>query len=511
MQPLRSIRAALLALALAPSITALPVAAADNATLSIAAPWEIGSTDPATDGFIFLRMGVMETLVDVNPKGDLAPGLATQWSADETGLTWRFEIRKATFHDGSEVTAQAAASALKRAAGKPGPLGKAPVKSIEADGNAVVITLDKPFAALPAMLAHYANVIAAPTSFDASGKAVAAIGSGPFMVKEIKPPQSMSTQKFDKYWGKVASLPGARYMASSRSETRALLAESGDADLVFTLDPAGFKRLGQVDEVMTSAVPIPRVMLIKVNSAHPMLNDKRIRHALSLGIDRAGIAAGIARFPDAGATQMFPPAVANWHDPALPALGFNPEQAKEALMALGWTMGSNGILEKDGKPFSLTMRTFPDRPELPLVAAALQDQWRQIGIELKVSVSNYSEIPAGHQDNSLELALFARNYGGTADPIGSVLGDFGNGGGDWGAMNWDAPETTAALEQVAANGDAAVRAPLIAQVAKTLHDELPLIPVLWYQHTVAHTKKVGNVQIDPLERSYRLNYMSWEK
>ena len=32
--------------------------------IKVAAPWEVSSTDPATDGYIFLRMGILETLVN---------------------------------------------------------------------------------------------------------------------------------------------------------------------------------------------------------------------------------------------------------------------------------------------------------------------------------------------------------------------------------------------------------------------------------------------------------------
>ena len=38
---------------------------ADTRTdIKVAAPWEVSSTDPATDGYIFLRMGILETLVN---------------------------------------------------------------------------------------------------------------------------------------------------------------------------------------------------------------------------------------------------------------------------------------------------------------------------------------------------------------------------------------------------------------------------------------------------------------
>jgi len=137
--------------------------------------------------------------------------------------------------------------------------------------------------------------------------------------------------------------------------------------------------------------------------------------------------------------------------------------------------------------------------------------WKEIGIELEVSVANYSEIPAGHQDGTLHVALYARNYGLTPDPVGTALQDFGKGGGDWGAMGWDKPEIAEALERVAATSDDAARAADIALVAKAIHEDLPLIPVVWYQHTVSIAKGLNGVVIDPLQRSYGLSKVSWEE
>ena len=478
--------------------------------VKVAAPWEISGTDPATDGYIFLRMGVMETLIDTDENGALTAGLATDWNSSQDGLAWTFKLRQAAFHDGSPLTADAVVSALTRAISQPGPLSKAPIDSVAAVDGGVQINLKSAYAILPAILAHSSAIISSPASFDSEGKAQQAIGTGPFKVDEIAVPQSMKLSRFDDYWGEAAAMSSASYLATKRAETRALMAESGDADLVFTLDPSGYKQLTGSDGVDTVAVAIPRVMLLKVNTTHPML-DAKSRQALSLAIDREGIAAGIIRFPDAAATQLFPPALDQWHDQSLAPLAYDPDAASTMLAEAGWVPGDDGVLTKDGERFSLTVRTFPDRPELPLVAAAIQDQWRAIGVELEVSVSNFSEIPAGHQDGTLELALFARNYGATADPTGTVQGDFSNGGADWGAMNWDAPDVTEALGKIAANGDTAVRNPLIQEVVTDIHEALPLIPVLWYQHTVALAKDLEGVVVDPLERSYGLQKLTRAK
>ena len=491
-------------------VTWQTASAAEKTTLKISSPWEIVSFDPSVSGFAFYRLGVMETLVDASVEGVLQPGLATDWEMSDEGMSWRFSMREGVkFHDGSLLSADIAATSLSRSKSQPGMLENAPITAIEADQNSVVITLDQPFAALPALLTHNSTVIAAPTSINADGAYIDAIGTGPFAVDTFTPPQSVDVKRFADYWGDKAKLEKVSYLAAGRAETRALLAESGDADLVFSLDPSGFARLASIDSVETKSVPIPRVVALKLNAGHELLEDARARRALSLAIDRVGIATAITRFPEAGATQLFPPALDKWHDDKLKPLSQDVDAAKALLAELGFVADDDGILSRDGVRFSLQLRTFPDRPELPLIAAALQDQWRAIGVELEVSVGNFSEIPAGHQDGSLHVALYARNYGLTPDPIGTVLQDFAPGGGDWGAMNWDNGAVAQALESIAATDDEAVRSKEIATVVNALQEEMPLIPIVWYQHTVAVAEGLAGYVVDPLERKYRLNQISW--
>ena len=97
----------------------------------------------------------------------------------------------------------------------------------------------------------------------------------------------------------------------------------------------------------------------------------------------------------------------------------------------------------------------------------------------------------------------------TPDPIGTVLADFGTGGGDWGAMGWENPAVAAGLADIAATADPGARAPRIATVVEALHRDLPVIPILWYQHTVAVAAGLDGVVVDPLERSYGLSRISW--
>ena len=170
-----------------------------------------------------------------------------------------------------------------------------------------------------------------------------------------------------------------------------------------------------------------------------------------------------------------------------------------------WTAGSDGILTRDGERFALTLTTYPDRPELHLVAAVLEQQFRAIGVELTINTTNSSEIPAGHQDGSLDLGLIARNFSLIPDPIGTVLGDY-VGNGDWGAMNWQNDSFAELVRGISrGTGGASDK----AEAAAILQSELPIIPIAWYQQTLAVSDTVAGATIDPFERTFGLQDIRW--
>lgn len=495
MRPLVAILAALIP---------APVLATDG-VLDVVAPFEIKGADPSTSGNIFIKMELAETLVNADPQGRLLPGLATDWQAAPDGLSWLFRLRSdVMFHDGTPLTAEAAALALNHARAKPGLLDTAPITAITAHGADLRVTLSQPFAPLPAFLSEYRALIYAPAAYDATGNATQVIGTGAYRLTALDEPLRLEAERFDGYWGDAAQIAQVTYQAVGRAETRALLAESGDADYVFNLDPASVSRLSDVAGVQVLSVPIPRSLLIKVNAGHPALSDPRARQALSMAIDRQGLAQAILRYP-AGADQLFPPSVADWHVPGLTPLSHDPDAARAILADLGWLPGPDGILTRDGQRFALTLTTYPDRPELPLSAAVIQQMLADIGIELTVDSTNSSEIPARHGDGTLDLALLARNFALVPDPIGTILTDYAQDG-DWGAMGWGNPEFAALIRDLAAGQggqDQRDRAMAILQ------DDLPVIPVAWYQQTAAVSRGVTGAVIDPFERTIGLSGMTW--
>lgn len=491
-------------------------AGADERLLQIVGPWEMAGLSPLVSGFLYLRLQIAETLLEVTEQGQAAPGLAARWSVSADGLCWRFELRAgARFHDGTPVQAEAVARSLRAAWRAPAPLSQAPLSEIRAlDAQRLEIQLASPMAALPALLAHGSAVVLAPSSYDAQGQLQRIVASGPYRVRKLQPPQRIEAEWAGEWQADsglaAPAVRAVRYLAAGRAETRVLMCESGQADLAFALDPAGVARVRRQARVRLASVRMARVLVLKVNAGHPALSALPVRQALSLAIDRAGISQALLRDPELAASQLFPPEMAGWHVPSLDALDHDLALARQRLVQAGWRRQGELWVDGQGRPLRLSLRTFPDRPELPLVATALQEQWRQLGIPVRVLIGNSGDVPLAHRDGSLELALAARSYATVAAPTATLLQDFGPQGGEWGAMGWQDADVVAALRRLLAVPLPAVeQAALRQQVAQRLHEALPVIPIAWYRLQVGVSPRLATLRLDPLERSYRLTEMQW--
>ncbi len=486
-------------------------ARSDSDTLRIAGPFEVHSLDPASSDGFFTRLQVVETLVSSDLRGELMPGLATSWEDSRGTRSWTFQLPEdVRFHDGTPVTPDAVAASLKAAADEAAsPLADAPVERITPVASGVRFDLAEPYPTLPAVLTHYSTAALAPASYDDNGEVTEVIGTGPYEVERVELPASIEVARFDGWRGEQPAIERVRFQAAGRAESRALMAVSDQADVVFGLEPAGQQRVDAADGVRMESALQPRTLLLKVNNDHPILGDVRVRQALSLALDREGMAEAVLREAELAATQLLPPSLRTWHQPGLDPLDHDPDAARDLLAEAGWTPGDGGTMQRDGTPLRLTLTTYPDRPELPALATAIQAALAEIGVELEVDVTNSSAIPAGHEDGSLELGLFARHFALVADPLVSVAETFAPEGDDWGVLGWRDAEMTTAIEELFTQPAAEQAAAHRARIAETVQRELPLIPVAWYRMNAAVTDRVDGFVLDPLERTWRITDLSW--
>lgn len=510
-QPQRS-RNAALCLALAATLGSATAVSAQQgeAVLRVVAPWEYTSNEPTDTGYILTRAGVAETMVQVESDGKLVAGVAASWAVGADKLSWRFELRPgATFHDGSAVDAAAVVASLKRSlAGES--LSAVPVADISADGAAVVIRTKTPFSVLPAFLVDYSSIILAPAAYGADGKVAKVVATGPYRIAAIDGKTTLELERFEGHPAGKAAIARARYIAVGNGDTRANIAVAGDADLVFTLAPTAVPRVDGAGQMKVTSLTIPRVRPIAFNSGLPQFEDVRVRRAVSMAIDRVGIAKSILRHEPSAATQLLPPILGDWHDPSLPPIPFDAGAAKKLLDEAGWPVGADGIRAKGGVRLAAKLQTLANRPELPVIAAAIQAQLKQIGMEITIETGPSAIIPAAIKDGTMQMTMFARTYVNVPEVIATIIPDYTRERSNWGTVSWPgrariAPLTTEYVESFDDTRKSALR----REIIRVIHEEAPVVPIAWFEHTVAVSGRIADVTIDPYEMRYHLDRVRW--
>lgn len=471
-------------------------------SLVVVSPWKANSLDPSNSGFVFTRMGCLETLVTSDRQGGITPRLATSWETFSDGLTWSFHLRpNVLFHDGTPFNARAASKALNHALDK-GAFQGVDIEKIEPAGNMVLtVKTSSPFSALPSFLAHYSGAIGAPAMYEQGFERV--IGTGMYEFVSHEGLTDFEFKAFPDYWGHKARIASAQYRAVPNGETRALMAESGEAHISLTIAPEASARLDRLEKIEIHNAALPRVRLMKLNCSLPLFNDPAVRQALSMSINRPAIASALLDNPETAATQLLPP-VSAWHkkESATPEhFLYNPAKAAQILEQAGWEKGADGIMIRNGQRFSFEIITYSARPSLPLVAQAIQAQLREVGIEMNIVVTESGMIPQRHNDETLEAAFLARNYGQIPDAIATILADFGpvEKRGAWGAMGWESAELYSLLDKYMNEFDFQKGKVMGWKISEILNTELPIIPVAWYDNHVAVSGKIGGFNQDPFE------------
>ena len=410
------------------------------------------------------------------------------------------------------VTADIAASTLRRVQPKAETLSTIPFTAIEANGpRELVLRTKTAFAPLPSFLTDYAGVILAPASFNAAGEVTRAIATGPYQITKVVGDQVVEAAAFPGYWGTKPFIATVRYTAAALGETRSNLAESGEADLVYTLLPQAEARIEDSGRASILRATIPRVRMVTMNLALPQFAELPVRQALSLAIDRPGIARAVLRDPASAATQLLPPVLAGWYDGSLPPLQQDVAAAKRLLAGAGWTPGNDGILRKGDVRLASVFAVPSNRPELPVMAQALQAQLRAVGMALDIQPVQSSAVPAAARSGALQAALIARTYVNVPDPIGTILPDFASDHTIWASIGYANADMRQLVADYIQNFDPAAEAKLRTGITDVLQRDLPVIPVSWFEHNAAVSTRVAktSVQLDPFEISYLLPQVQW--
>ncbi|WP_405528114.1 ABC transporter substrate-binding protein [Streptomyces canus] len=370
-------------------------------------PPRSGLSPLSDDAFKLSRWSTAETLVKLDADGDAQPALATKWQ--QSGRTWTFEIRDGvTFHDGTELDADAVVRSLSRAASaapKPRILDGVELTAKAVDAGTVTVTTTDEDPLVPQRLSSPQLSILAAKAY--TGKTVNPVGAGtgPFALTKVNGTSSATLDRYDGYWGPKAKSPGIDVKFVPDGTARAAALRSGEADIV---EAVPVSQAALLDKDLITEVPMPRTNTLYLNTRKGVFKDASLRAAAREAIDAESIVNGVYEGRADVAEGLL--------GPALP-------WAAELRRPVGHAQA--------GKPNgqTVTLGTFTDRAELPEVAAALQQQLQKAGFKVKLEVREYATIESDALAGEFDAFILSRaTVLDSGDPAAYLYSDFASDG-----------------------------------------------------------------------------------
>jgi peptide/nickel transport system substrate-binding protein len=298
------------------------------------------------------------------------------------------------------------------------------------------------------------------------------IGDGPYHFVSWRRGEGLRYAANPVYWRGRPAVAALDVRVIPDPSTNLLLLQSGELDwnLVAPVQLAVLRGKPNIDFVK---VPTAVVAGLAFNTSHPPLDDVVVRRALAMSIDRDAIAKKVT-FGVYPVTNMIQPQFSWAFDPSVREPRYDPRAADRTLDATGWRRGPDGIRRRNGSPLHLVYVQFPETMTGVRVAAAVQAELRERGIEVSIkSVSNAQlflprtgVLAAG----AFDIAYVPWTMGADPDDS-SVLAC----GAPSNYMRW-CDRQVDGLEQAAlARSDQRIRKRLYSQIARIVAREVPIL------------------------------------
>ena len=341
--------------------------------------------------------GLVKYDKDMNIVGDLAES----WDISSNGLVITFHLRKGVkWHDGRPFTAADVLYTYQVTVDPKTPTAYAgdflKVKKVDViDDYTFRATYDKPFA--PALISWSSAILPrhllAGKDITQSSLSRHPIGTGPYKFKEWVAGQKIVLVSNPDYFEGQPYIDGR--MTRIIPDTATMFLELRAQNIgMMGLTPLQYTRQTENNLFQDNFNKYRYLSFaytyMGYNLKNPLFADKRVRQAISYAINKDEIISGVLLNLGKPANGPYKPGTWAYND-QVKIYNYNPQKARELLSAAGWTtMNQDGILEKNGKPFTFEIVVNQGNETRQKCAEIIQRQLKEVGISVKIRVLEWS-------------------------------------------------------------------------------------------------------------------------
>ncbi len=326
--------------------------------------------------------------------------------------------------------------------------------------------------------------------------------SGPFKFESWDKKSSLTLVRNDKYWGKTPQIDKFvfTFILETNAEVRQL---QGDEVQVLHPQPQT-DTLGELRRVSDIEPPQVEPGLnwehLAFNTTNPHLASKDVRQALSYMIDRNLIVERVAKPSNPKATvlqNVFYVPTRPQYQPGFDMYRQNYAKSAELLQTAGYTKGSDGIWQKDGKKLELKVSTTAGNKMRELVESMLAEQFAKGGVRLTTDNAPGSQLFTRAASCDYDISLFAHtpppdpfNMNNVFSGEKATCGPNKSQGGGMNFTAYNNPRVTALLNQANSEFDAKKRSDIYNDVNRILAEDVPVMPIYLQSEILAFNKRV---------------------
>lgn len=444
------------------------------------------------------------------------PGVAERWEVSADGLVYTFHLRAdAKWSDGTAVTARDFEYGARRLlapkfaashaennlffvrgardyqAGRSKDFSTVGVKA--RDDRTLEFTLERPTPFfLSALYLFFPVPQATVEKFAAMDERVNnwirpgnLVGNGAFTLKSWKQNQGVVLARNENYWDAAkVRLKEIHFLPIENESAEENAFRSGQLHMTSSVPLSKIEVYQKEQPEALKVVDDRGVYFYSLNVSKPPLNDRRVRQALALAVDRERLTRQVIKGGKTPAFNFTPAGTGGYS--ARARLEFNPEKARALLKAAGF---------EGGKDFPAIDLLVDAREQHRIIAEAVQQMWRQhLGITVTLRNEETQVLNASKRQMNFMMVRGSWNATTYQDPF-YFLGAWRTGA-LYNEAGWSNAEFDRQVEKTW-TVDAAARTKAWQRAEEIFLEDVPAIPLFFSTQTILMSPSVKGWQAKP--------------
>ena len=458
-------------------------------------------------------------LVEFSSTLEAIPDLADSWESSADGLTWTFKLHPgAVWTDGEPITAADVVFTIETvlkykddASAYLNTFIPVVTGATAVDDATVQLTLSAPSATLlsdmymvPILPEHVwaplatgdGSKLKTPTNDPAKEDVVVA---GPFIIEKLDLKGTSIYKRVDTFYGTKPLITGYGFQLFTNADAAVQGLKTDQIDAAYFLpassatafqEGTGFavQGFGQLPWFLAPNCS-------KNYTAHPEMQDPKVRQAFSLAIDRQPLIDSVNRgFAATGGWPLLDAYVPQYLSQPMTVPAQDVAAANQLLDDLGYAKGGDGIRVADGVKMSYDILVYaPFRATDGRSADLIRQDFAAIGVEAKPKLLD-DPYTAMWGNDYTDYAFLLTGWGVSPDPAGMLILSTSALLGSSNPTGYSDPTYDKLYDEQAAELDAAKRKAIIDEMAGMLQDQQVYVPLYSGQVITAWSDKWTGVQ-----------------